>query len=1056
MLRRTLLLLGLLGAPGVPGRSQERVDLVVAATTDVHGRLRGWDYYAGIPDSTRGLTRVATIVDSLRAVHPGQVLLVDAGDFLQGNPLTDVAARAKAADTHPVIAAMNAIGYDGAIPGNHEFNYGLGALARARKQARFPFLAANAFLPNGQRAYPAYRILTRAGVRVALVGATQPGSMVWDRDHLRGKLVVRDIVAAVASATAAARREGADVVVVVMHSGFEEPASYDTAGTGVPSENVAARVAREVSGIDLIVFGHSHREMAGTVIKSTMLVQPRNWATSVTATRLTVERGRGERRWRVVAKHGSLIQARDHAEHPRVIAATERVHVATLAYVGKVIGATPVTWRAESARVSDTPIIDFILEVQRRRAGTDLASTTAFDVKATMDAGPITVAMISRLYPYENTLRAVRVTGRQLREYLEYSARYYRTIGSTDALAPLTDSERLGFNLDFVAGAEYALDVTRPVGSRLTKLVVRGRPVIDADTFTLALNSYRQTGGGGFPMLKDAPLIYDRKENIRDLLMEEVSRRGTLRPEDYHTRNWWLEPAEAVASLYPATSGRGLVEPSPQQGTSAHLAQGRWLRILATNDFHGALEPRRDASGTLRGGALALAREMAKARAECSAPACNTIVLDGGDEFQGTPASNFAFGRPVVALFNRLGYTAAALGNHEFDWGLDTLRARMRDAHYPILGANVLDSTGADVPWIPNDTLVWAGGVPVGIIGLATVATPSTTRASNVAALRFVAPAPVVDAHARALRARGARVIVVVAHAGAFCDRPPDRTCAGEIVDLAQRVTERVDAIVSGHTHSPVTTVVRNTGIVQARSNGTALGILDLPLDSGVAPVVALRDVLPQTTDADPGIDSIIRAAVAPVNERMRQPITRIAERIASGIRGPMGNLIADAQRAAGQGDVAVMNAGGVRAALDSGAATYGSVFEVQPFGNVLMRVTVRGRDLRTYLERLVGRREPNAHLSGAVVTFDTARTAGSRIASIVMSDGRPLDDERAYRLILSDFLATGGDGLGVSERAISVEELGIVDIDALIAYLRAQPTPVRAPRDQRLVIRSP
>jgi 5'-nucleotidase len=516
-----------------------------------------------------------------------------------------------------------------------------------------------------------------------------------------------------------------------------------------------------------------------------------------------------------------------------------------------------------------------------------------------------------------------------------------------------------------------------------------------------------------------------------------------------------VELAGAVTRV-PADRRRARDDAPAAQGDS-HLARGRWLRIISTNDFHGTLEPRRDANGIARGGAVALAAAIAAARAECVAPSCVSLLLDGGDEFQGTPASNWAFGRPVTALFNQLGYAAAALGNHEFDWGQDTLRARMREARYPVLGANVRDTAGRDVPWIPDDTIVVAGSLRVGIIGLATVATPATTRPSNVADLRFVDPVPVVNEHARRLRARGADVVVVVAHAGTFCDRDQVSGCNGEIIDLARGITERVDAIVAGHIHAPATPLIAGIPIVQARSHGSALGVLDLALDGGRPPVVALRDVLPATSGpAAPRVDSLVRAAVTPVIERMRQPVAQIAERIAAGTGEPLGDLIADAQRTAGAADVAVMNSGGVRAALDSGLATYGSVFEVQPFGNVLMRITIRGRDLRSYLERLVGRDRLNAHLSGAVLTIDTARAAGRRITSVVMSDGRPLDDEGTYRLVLSDFLAAGGDGLNVTERAIQVEELGIVDIDALIGYLQSQPAPVRAPRDRRLVIRSP
>ena len=482
-------------------------------------------------------------------------------------------------------------------------------------------------------------------------------------------------------------------------------------------------------------------------------------------------------------------------------------------------------------------------------------------------------------------------------------------------------------------------------------------------------------------------------------------------------------------------------------GASPHLASGRWVRIVATNDFHGTLEPRRDSRGVMRGGAAYLAAEIAKARAECRAPGCTTILLDGGDQFQGTPASNMAFGRPVVTLFNRLGRVASALGNHEFDWGLDTLRARMREARYPFLAANVTDAAGNDVPWIPDDTLVTAGGLRVGIIGLVTVETPRTTKPSVVADLRFVNPVPVVNARARALRARGAQLVIVVAHAGAFCATTPTPSCDGEIVDLAQGITERVDAIVSGHTHSPVTTVVNRIPIVQARSHGSALGVLDISL-TGADPVVALRDVLPDRTAADPAIDSLVRAVMEPLRAVVNRPIASLAEPM-SGVE--LGNFMADAFRAAGEGDVGIMNRGGVRAPLDSGTVTYGELFELAPFANMLVRLTMTGAGLRAWFEKAYGQRNPVALLSGVVVTLDTTRTPGSRVVSVVMSNGQPLVDTQTYRFIYSDFLNANGDGLQATEGVQRVEELGIIDIDALTEYVRRN-SPVRAPHDARII----
>jgi 2',3'-cyclic-nucleotide 2'-phosphodiesterase (5'-nucleotidase family) len=1025
------------------------IDLVIAATTDVHGRLRGWNYEANRPDTVRGLTRAATIVDSVRQSAPGRVILLDAGDLLQGNSLTYVAARITPDAPHPVMAAMNAMRYDAAAVGNHEFNYGLPVFERALAQATFPFLAANAYRPDGTHAFRSWVMVERGGARIAIVGATTPGSMVWDRDNLAGRLTIGDIVPAVRTAVAEARNAGANVVLVTMHSGLNEPSSYDTVTTGVPSENVAERVAREVAGVDLVLYGHSHKEMPDTLINGVLLMQPRNWATSVAIAHMTLSNDVGG--WHVARKSSRVVQAVGHSENPAVLAATDAAHRATVTWVTTPIGRTPVAWRADSARVTDTPLIDFINEVERRAAGADLASSAAFSLDATLDSGAITPGRLQALYPYDNTLRAIRISGRQLRDYLEQSARYYRT-GPDGAVS--VDPAFPGFNFDIVSGVDYTLDVSRPIGQRVTRLERNGKAVGSTDSFTMALNNYRQTGGGGYAMLSGAPVVYDKQQEIRQLLIDEVRRKGTITPADYFTRNWRVEPAEAVGTLYQQlrresredahASGRVPVVVPPRGPRPATR-----LRLLSTNDVHGALEPRLDNAGVRRGGLAYLASAIAAARAGCVSPACETLLVDGGDEMQGTPASNLAFGRPIVDLFNEIGYSAAAVGNHEFDWGQDTLRARMRQARYAFLGANVRYADGRDVPWIRDDTLVTRGALKIGVIGVATRLTPTTTRASNVADLRFLDPAPVVDSLTRRLRARGADYVVVLAHDGAFCDRDGVNNCKGEIIDLARRITEPVDAIVSGHTHSLVNTDVNGTPVVQARLTGTALAVVDLGPDGSSHHVV---DVLSDSIAPDPTVAAHVREAVARVAPIVDRPVATIERDLnRDGNQYPLGNLIADAMRVVGQSDVAVMNNGGIRTRLRAGPATYGSLFEIMPFANALYRYTVTGSALRDYLERLVAKR-PSVHLSGVVVTYDSTAAEGARISSVRLANGSALSPDARYTLVLNDFLATGGEGLALGTRALKTEVLPDGDLDALVTYLRAQPQPVQAPTDARFI----
>lgn len=1062
-------------------------DLVIAATTDVHGRLRAWDYYANAPEAVRGLSRAATVIDSVRAANPSRVVLVDAGDLLQGNPLAYVAARVSSDTTSPVVAAMNAMRYDAAAVGNHEYNYGLALLERAVGQASFPFLSANTYRVGAERVFPAFRIVERAGVKVGVVGATTPGVAVWDRDNVAGRLEFRDIVPSVREAVGEARRAGAEVIVVVLHSGLDEPSSYDTVTTGVPSENVSARVAREVEGIDLLVFGHSHKELANKFEGTTLLLQPKNWATSIGVAHLPVGGCEGQQRVGRGAT-SAIVQAAGHAEDAAVLAATERAHRETVAYATTPIGATPVAWRGDSARVVDTPLIDFILEVQRNAAGADLASTAAFSLDAKLDAGPITVAQLARLYPYDNTLRAVRISGRQLREYLEHSSRYYRTYVAGPA-GPVVDPEVPGYNFDIVSGAEYVLDLSKPLGSRVTSLSVKGRRVVPGDSFTMALNNYRQTGGGGFAMLHGAPVVYDKQQEIRQLLIDEVRRRKTIRPQDYFHPNWRLEPAGAVRAAYegarasdgaprarettPSTAAGaaggapppGVLpdsaaaaasqSPTPAPDRATAPAPGRVrLRVVATNDFHGALEPRKDSRGTLQGGAAAVATAIAQARRECGA-GCETIVVDAGDMFQGTPVSNLAFGRPVLDVYNTVGYAAAALGNHEFDWGQDTLRALMRGARFPILGANVRYTDGRDVEWVPNDTVMRLGRLSVGLIGVADPATPRTTRPVNLVGLRFDDPVPIVDSIARVMRSRGVDVVLVLAHFGAFCDASGAAKCDGTVTTFAQRLTARVDGVVSGHTHSLVDVAVRGTPIVQARWGARAIAVLDLDVrPGGKAPSIARAEVRPVTTasyPADPRVDAIVRAAVAAVWPRISQPVGAIADEMPrTGEQYALGNLVTDAQRWAGKSDIAIMNNSGMRAGLAAGMATYGSLYEVQPFGNALHVMTARGRAVREFLERRIAT-EIDDHVSGVVVRFDPRRPAGSRIVSLTTSDGRPFDDGATYTIVMNDFIATGRDGLELSRTASRTAVLDMLDLDALIAFIRAQKAPVKASTEIRI-----
>src|SRR5205809_1709400 len=339
------------------------------------------------------------------------------------------------------------------------------------------------------------------------------------------------------------------------------------------------------------------------------------------------------------------------------------------------------------------------------------------------------------------------------------------------------------------------------------------------------------------------------------------------------------------------------------------------LRVLAINDFHGALEARAWpwSNGKLVGGAAALKPWLDSLARACG---CTTVRLDGGDEMQGTLLSNFSFGLPAVAAMNAFGIDAAAIGNHEFDWSVDTLRARMAGAKYRFLAANITDSSGTARPeWAEPWTLIERGGLKIAVIGLALRATPTNTAPRNVRGLAFGEGTAAVR---RVLpRARAAAdFVIVLAHEGAFCDGPPGPdpvpapACHGEIMDIARGLDSgAVDLIVSGHTHSLVNTVVNGIPIVQARSSGAGIAVVDFVRVRGAGVTRREARARIETPFADrirldPTLVDALRLSQASVSVLTDRPVARFGTELRrTGAEHGLGRLIADAQRNAAKAD---------------------------------------------------------------------------------------------------------------------------------------------------------
>ncbi|HEV8453912.1 MAG TPA: 5'-nucleotidase C-terminal domain-containing protein [Gemmatimonadales bacterium] len=1016
----------LLAALALAAPAQDTAHVVLVATTDVHGHATEWDYARRQPFAG-GLARVATVVDSLRADYPGEVVVMDAGDLLQGDAFATYFARVKPHDPHPLIEAMNLTGYDVATPGNHEFDWGLGPMRQAITGAAFPYVSGNIYTLAGDTLlYPPYVVLQRQGVRIGVAGFTTPGALVWDRVQLQGKVRIDRIPAAASRVMEAMRRE-TDVAVALVHSGMDGPASYDT--TGIGGEHAAASLATLLVRPDVVVVGHSHREMRDSVIGGVHFVQPRPFGGGVSIIHLDLTRQ--DDRWRLTRVRSELISTARVAPSARVTQRLARAHAAVLSWVETPLGTATGSMRAHAARVEPTPILGFVNAVQRMRTGADLSAASAFDLEAGFDSGSIRLGQVVALYPYDNTLRAVRVTGAQLKAYLEHSARYFRA-DPVDRIS-INDSVP-GYNYDVIAGARYEIDLRRRVGDRIRNLAVGGRRVRPADRFTLALNSYRQTGAGGYTMLRDAPVVYDKGENIRDLLIEEIRSRGEIDPADYAGRDWRIVPQATAAAV------RALFR-VPDKPLPAGARDTIILRVLATADLHGGLLPKAGPDGKPAGGVAALAALMDSLAADCD---CPTLRLDAGDAMQGTVVSNVTRGRAMVEVLNRLNLTAGALGEHDFEWSLDTLRRRISEARYPWLAANVFDSASGRRPdWIAPYRMVPAGSLKVAVVGYITSDAKTSVKPELTGGLRFGDGALAIHDVLAEVRSQRPDLTILLAHAGASCDGP---VCTGEAIRIAEGAESRtIDLLVAGHSHQVVNTRVAGVPIVEAGSDGAALAIADL-----VKTVAGGREVRTRVAPVIP--DSVTaNAAMVALVETYRRKADSLTSRVVAAVKLPLarsdgqsrlGSLIAEARRNVLRTDVGLVGNAGIRADLPAGPVTYGQLFEIQPSQNRLVRLTLSGARLREVLEHAIDRGgRPTAHVAGVKVRFDP-RARKRRIQSVELLGDRKLRADATYTLAVDDFLSGGGDGYTMLV-GLPAEPAGMLDIEGLITYLRRLPQPV-------------
>jgi 2',3'-cyclic-nucleotide 2'-phosphodiesterase/3'-nucleotidase len=573
---------------GPLSRDTSLVHLRLLATSDLHAMLMPFDYFTDSRDDRVGLVRVAGMVEAARAEAPN-CLLLDNGDTFQGGALGDLATADVSGedDPHPMLTAMNAMDYDAATLGNHDFDFGVDVLSRVLLAARFPIVLANAQHPgNGEPFQPRHVILEREvedidgarhPLRIGVTGTVPPQVAQWNATTLKGQLVFEDAVTATAREAGLLKAAGADIVIVLAHSGLGDLDCAQEDGVASPNaeigmENVARRIAA-LPDVDVVVAGHTHEVyppdgVRDTATPETPIVQPGFWGSHLGCIDLAMSRPRKDptQCWTILKANSEALPL--HGPAGETGRSALKALLRTKPDLRRSIGAKHRQARRVSARQigeSDVALHTFFSTIAPCRATqlmsdaqrfaarellrhrTDLrdlplisavspmrtGSRAGPDQFTDIAAGPILLRHVSDLYCYPNTLSILRLRGRDIPRWLERAASVFHRIDPADPRQqPLINHDFAGYNFDRLDGLTYQIDVSMPAatdarGGRIPGTPGRirnlchadGTPVDPDEDLLLVTNSYRASGGGDYAVCADAETLVCGNDLVRDTIV---------------------------------------------------------------------------------------------------------------------------------------------------------------------------------------------------------------------------------------------------------------------------------------------------------------------------------------------------------------------------------------------------------------------------------------------------------------------------------------------------------------------------------------------------------
>ena len=1016
----------------------KNLKIQIIATSNLNGKFTAYEYSKNM-NVDGGLTQISTLIKEEMDNNKNTVI-IDNGDSIRGN-YSNLFSEDK---ENPMILAMNKIGYDVLNLGEGELNLGIDKVNSFKNQSqnKVNIICSNLY-KNGERVFDGYAIKELDNnIKVAIIGIVLPEIEKKYDNKLNGCTLKNPIDEVGIVIDEIKSKGGADLYILSANISVREEKNSD--------ENLIRKIAERYDNISAIVIGDECEIEEVEKINNAIVIKPNSNGESIGKIEISLEKIDNE--YKIVNEESEIIPTASVREDEELTEEVKSYHERLVIDATKKIGLLDKDLVEKDnikgipqSIVSDQGLTDFINEVQLYYSRKQLeeldidvdniyhvSAANIFESTSNIEEGNITKADIYNIYGNDNNLSTIKITGKQLKKLMEWSVAIYNKFQEGDLTISLNEKRKI-YQYYMFDGISYEINISNDINDRIENLIFEKdkKEVKDDDTVYLAINNLSSKSiidseinsvfhGESYEKICDTSNY--RISAIRDLIFDYIINVNNGEIKRNVDENWKLtgvkydnEKREVAMRLINEEKLKIMKSSDEKNPIIKSITwddvievSDKTIDIIAFNDFHGSLQEGDKSIGAAK--LLTLIKEKQSLKSDDY----DSFIVSTGDVYGGAPISTLTYGKAVSEFLKEMDLTVSSIGIHEFDLGIDKMKAWQREGEFSFLAANIVDKESKNpISWIEPYSVIESNGLKIGVIGVTTPEIVSRIKDENIENLEFISPESVINKYAKKLKEEEkVNAVVVLGYLEAIQNKITDKV-EGEATELAKSIYN-VDAIITGSNGKYISGSVNNIPIVEAAGNGEGLSNLKFTfnVEGKLLNVEGISEKICKTDEkiiANDNMERIIKSYEEELSDILLEKIAYLDRDLDydkdNGLTY-IGMVIAESLRRIANTDIVLIDGREITGGLEQGEVTVEDLYTIVPYDNELVTINLTGEEIKNIIEDKIKLNDNECvQFAGINVYYDESREIGKGVTSIKLTNGTSLDMNRSYKVLISDFM---------------------------------------------------